>query len=342
MGLFRRRVEEVADPIEAFWAWWQGGGAGRVQQAIGNGGAYGGLTDEVSQRVQAIHPDLQWELGPGDHAEHSLCVTAGGVAQFRPLAERWMRAGPAADATWEYAPSRRADPNALESSLEFGPWKLRPCEMRFAIEIDEGRQVADVICFHPHFPEMSEEARGQVTFLVLDWLLGEDDVERWVRSIQATESLPAASLPADALPEVISALAGRHVEPQWALMERQSKQGRRVIVSARQPMRWIDTPLFDQHLTVSIRYAGQRDGGLPTPEALDHLRELEDDLVDELGGLADLVAHETSGGRRDLHLYADSQDPRAEATIRGWAADRPDVELTSTPDPGRTAMGPYR
>lgn len=68
-------------------------------------------TDELSRRV-AIQADLTWHFGPGDKSEHRLTMCANVNAEVRPTAERCLREGPAADATWEYRSSQQADPRA--------------------------------------------------------------------------------------------------------------------------------------------------------------------------------------------------------------------------------------
>ncbi|HEY0868816.1 MAG TPA: hypothetical protein VGD55_00310, partial [Acidothermaceae bacterium] len=130
--------------------------------------------------MSAINPELGWELGPGHKAQHVLCVTAGGVAAVRPTAERWLRAAPPVDSAWEYIAAKAAHPLPLDDKLVLGTWTLNIAETRFGIVVEESRLEVDVTCFHPHFPVMPEDARNEVMFIVLDWLLGEDDIERWV------------------------------------------------------------------------------------------------------------------------------------------------------------------
>jgi hypothetical protein len=55
---------------------------------------------------------------------------------------------------------------------------------------------------------------------------------------------------------------------------------------------------------------------------LNNPRALEDSLTAALGPRGLLVAHETSAGRRTLHLYADSEDPNGAGTVEGWPRKR--------------------
>lgn len=49
--------------------------------------SFGGFTGEMTARVQAMHPDLAWELAPGAQAEHALVVTSAGVPEQRRIAD---------------------------------------------------------------------------------------------------------------------------------------------------------------------------------------------------------------------------------------------------------------
>ncbi|HET6739446.1 MAG TPA: DUF695 domain-containing protein, partial [Kribbella sp.] len=111
MPIFKRRRRNAAeaDPIGAFWSWWTTTGAGAVAAAVA-GQEPTEANAELSRRVGRIHPDLEWELGPGLHAEHVLIVTAAGNPEQRAVARRWLRAAPPSDRVWEYADLRRPGP----------------------------------------------------------------------------------------------------------------------------------------------------------------------------------------------------------------------------------------
>lgn len=331
----------TAAPIAAFWAWWRREGAARFAAAIDDGD-FESLHPEMGDLITAIHPDLQWELAPGKQARHTLCVTAAGDAALRPVAERWLRAGPEPDETWEYAPARRGDLATLTAKLGFGSWQLDLSEIRLVLHVHDERLTVDIACYHPLFGEMPDDACRSVTYLVLDWLLGEDDAERWLGVIDILTAEPGDGLPGDALVETVLALAGRHSEPSWVLMEGRTETGSRLLVTARRPLRWIDAPLLDQHIAVTLPYRGHQQDGLPTSEALEELRDREDDLTAALGPHAELLAHETSEGHRTLHYYSDSDDPSAADLVHQWAVRHPDATIDVSHDPAWSALRPYR
>ena len=72
-----RAGSEGARPVADFWGWWAATGRAAAEAGIGGAG-FEGFTGEMTTRVEAMHPDLAWELAPGGQAEHALVVTADG------------------------------------------------------------------------------------------------------------------------------------------------------------------------------------------------------------------------------------------------------------------------
>jgi len=177
MGLFSKREKPaVTHPISDFWEWWNAKGQSRFTRAIPTG-EYGDAIADLGAMVAAIDPGLQWETTKGRVSEHALIVTAGGIAELRPLAERWLRGAPAANPTWEFAAARRRDATVHDAAVSIDGRQLDFAEARVAAVVDEDAQKIDVTVFHPLFPGMRRQGGAQVTFLFLDWLLGEDGYE---------------------------------------------------------------------------------------------------------------------------------------------------------------------
>jgi hypothetical protein len=344
VGIFKRGAKDTREPgglfaIPAFWQWWLSNGRPLADQGT-LGGDWGNFADEVSARVARIHPDLEWETAAGVTAKHALIITSGGISERRSLAERCFRAAPPADATWEYHPARQSDPKALTSRLELDGSELDLSLARVGLTLHAERQKADVSIFHPGFANIPEQTRGQATYLILDWLLGEDGVERWIGAVEAVTICPADALPADALPETVLALAARTGDDHWALLEGQ-RDGKPVLVSAMRPMKWIDNPLLDQHLEVLLPFVEQSERGYPQGVALKQLRQLEDQLTAQCGDRALLVAHETHDGARTLHLYVDHTDQSILGIAQQVAATWPSARVRAELDPGWKSVSDF-
>jgi hypothetical protein len=184
--------------------------------------------------------------------------------------------------------------------------QLRLAEARLNVRIDEDRQLIDVGVYHPMLRKLPERTRATPALLLLGWLLGEDGMERWVGRVDVHLTEPAGTVAAEALPEVVRALAERHPNPTWAVLQGRDKHGHLLVV-ARRPLKRIDWPLFDLHgrLTVTGTWAPPAE----LPEAFKWLAQAQDDLQALLGDHAVPVARETRLDRRSLHLYCDGEGP---------------------------------
>lgn len=349
MRLFGRKDEEeevaedTGDGLAEFWEWWQQARPGI--DAMVEAGEAERLSELIAPAVSAVHPGLVWEVAPGGKAQQALVVTAAGDPELRSLAHRWAKAAPESDALWEYHPSRQANPEAMELTLDVGGYEFALDKLLLGLRVPRGVPRMDIAAFHPVFVMLDEETRMEATLLSLDWLLGEDDVARWVGEITPATFQPIDSVEAVHLPSVIADLASEYAEEQWALLEGQTAGGAPLIATARYPLRPVDYPLYDQHIQITLPYAHADENGLPVDGSLASLREFEERLAARLGRLhADgvLAAHLSAEGTRVIHVYA---DPTGEAAIHAkelivsWEEGQPLVDVVS--DPGWTSVAPF-
>lgn len=217
MGLFRRRPSpEVVrarqdEGIAAFWSWWLSEGRATAASTFDHGEEQDrtrlGLT--LAQRVSAIDADLAFETGAGRSARHVLVVTAAGDPEVRDVARRWLAGAPPADDSFEYADTRQPvpDPAALAVALD----EHRAVDLasaRVVTAVGDGK--VHVELSHPEFASLPDEARGQITFLFLDALLGEAVVEDWVGHVAWASAHPADARPALELPALIDRARAAH------------------------------------------------------------------------------------------------------------------------------------
>jgi hypothetical protein len=346
MRLFGRKSDpagEWGDGIEEFWSWWRE--ARPELDAMVTAGDAGRLAEWVAPAVQVIHPDLVWDVAPGLRAQQALVVTAAGDPELRPLAHRWARAAPPADRLWEFHPSRQASPQATELTLEVSGHEFTVEHLVVGLRVPRGTPRVDVAAYHPVFTVMDEESRMEAALLSLDWLLGEDDVARWVGEITAGQYEPIDPVPAVHLPSVVADLASGYAEEQWALLEGQTPGGARLTATARYPLRPVDYPLFDQHIAITLPYTHADADGLPTGASLDSLRDFEERLTGRLAvlsGSAVLAVHMSAESQRTLHVYADPAGDaatRVRELIADWEEGVPRVDVAN--DPGWLAISPF-
>lgn len=334
----RWRAKDPSSTVTDFWRWWASA-RDRVAAAI-PAGTTAELADELGQHVEAIHPDLQWELAKGAVAQHSLVVAPGGDARLRAVVARWLAAAPPADGVFEYHGSRQPDDRVFESRMQIEGHTLELAELRFAFTADDDRHAIDVAVYHPVFPSMAERAQLQVTFLALDWALGEEQVELWVGQV-APQPLETDDLRSGReLRAAIAELAARHTEPRFVMLSWQTPRGPAMAV-VQLPLRAARWPRFDTHVSVSLQYPA-RDNGLPTDESLTRLREAEDRGSAVLADHGTLVAHETSNGLRTLHFYVDGPDTAKAVADAVRTATSLRVTEKTTYDPALEQVGHLR
>ena len=321
----RDAAPDRAGTIAGFWSWWVTA-RDRVAASIESGAA-DSLVDELSQAVRRIHPKLAWELAPGRDARHALIVSAEGDLAVRPAALEWRAAAPEPDATWEYHASRQPGPLG---QLRVGATDVDLAGFRAITTWDENRERVGVRLWHPALAGAPEQVRGQVAFLFLDNLLGEDDVERWVGAIDALDA-PLEGRTPDELRDEIRRRAAEATGESWVLASREDGRNRALIM-VNAAIKPIDHAASSHHLTVTVeRGLDQLAESGEAPE----LDEAEDRLVEALAvdGVVH-VGHVTENRRRIIHfMCADPTSARAAADA--WAAEQrrfgPRVDVSHDP-----------
>ncbi|WP_148614064.1 DUF695 domain-containing protein [Nocardioides rubriscoriae] len=335
----------MADPgalpdHDAFWTWWTSEGAAACEAGIADG-TVASLVDDLNARVHALSPDLAWELGPGERAQHALVVSPEGNPEARATARRWLRAAPAPTATWEYADARPASPDPGSGAITVGDAQVDFASIRVAATVVAHH--VDVVVHHPLLRTLPEQARGSVVFICLDHALGESECETWVGNVEAALEEPAETVDLAGLRDLVAQVRADALDddgrPTWVMLQGRQDDGAPLMALAQVPLAPSWAPHLDDHLAVDVPFADATAEGLPAAGALDDLRGLEDHVTERLGEAGRLVAHETGRGRRTLHYYVDSARPTSgvvEGVVAGW--DQGTVEVTRTHDPAWQAV----
>jgi hypothetical protein len=304
------------------------------------GGLPAGLTEEISGRVQAIHPDLQWEIS-GAPGAAVLTLSGGGVGELRGITERWRRAAPASEG-WTFHAARRAEPELLRRRLSLGDHEFDLEYVRLGMRADPNRARVHLSVYHPDFLFVPEEAQRQVAANVLVWALGEDDVARWVGEVTIATDQPVDALAPDTLTAVVDQIAEPFKEPTWLRGEGRTPRGHPAHVAVLFPLHRQDHPLCDLHVAVSLPYANSNPDRLPVAPSSTALKAFQEKLSG-LGEQAVLALSETGDGLRVFHLYADP-DSGVVAELDQLAADWPEgrARVAAAPDPAWRTLAPYQ
>ncbi len=331
--LRRGASEEGLEPrLERFWAWWAGAKDAIARDIPARQVAR--RTNEISSAVAAIDKRLAWELSPGKTSQHMLIVTPEGSAEVRPIALAWLQSAPEADAVWEYRASRQpGEPR----TIVVGGATVELSQMRTRSTWDASRELLSVQLWHPAFERMPEKIRGQVAFLFLDNVLGEDDVERWIGAIEIDETARTGETP-EALANEVRRQAEAATGDQWAVAEGADDQGDPVIVRYNASIKRIDHPFDANHLEVSF------DSGLDDPDGRQGRANAAaaEALAESLAGIAVDCAYITDRRRRTIH-FACEDGPLALEIATQWADQHGDLnpKATVAPDPTWTFRRAY-
>jgi hypothetical protein len=268
--------------------------AGRTDDA-----AILGLLDRVAEL------GLACEMGPGVQARHALCVSANGDPALRKLAYRWYDAAPPADAAFEFHPARIAGPSGPEMVLMLGDEEFAFADFRFDVSVDDERMELDLVVAHPAFAHLDDDTRGQVGFIGLDNILGEEEVERWVGTLEWSELPPSGGVDARELRAQVDRLAATAPSGEWAVL-----RGPDAIAIAARPLRPVDHPYFDE-LCELTAVVGE----------LSELQDHEEALTAHFGERAFHAASLTREGERTAFVYVD-RDESTSTELAAWASTR--------------------
>lgn len=341
MSVFRRKEQQSTDPraaIGRFWEWWDGHRDAVVAAADARDSER--VTALLRPAVAQLDPSLTWEVRPGQDARYALVVSGGGRPELRSLAERWYLAAPEADSDIEYAPARRRDPRVFGSTLNIDDYDVPLDELVAGTRLDQRRMRLDLVIHHPLFPLLDQESRVRVAYLGLDAALGEDDVERWLGTVEISAHPPVDPVPVSSLSAVVDQL--RPPGDQWVVLKGSGPRGT-ILATVRRPFTRSDRPLCDTRVVATLSYPTGTDG-LPADEAVNTaLRDLGQRMLSKLGGEgphAVLVGHELAGGRARVHLYVDglAVDPKAaKPALAEW--EYGSAKLRFGPDPAWRGVG---
>jgi len=314
------------DPIAAFWAWWSTAKDQIADCCDGNGEFTDELVAQIADRVHAIG-DVAWELQPGRVANHAFCLSPGGESADRVLTEMWRQRGPAADARWEYYPAKQAVPP--EHVLRYENVSLPQAQLVVVFERDDDIEKIHGTYWHPGFAELPVDDRGAALFILLDQVLGEDDVERWLGGIDLAAGPSDDAVPIAALQAAVEQLEREATGQKWVIGTFDDEDGSKIFVAINRALKRIDHVLMQMHVVVELDIIEGDD--VPKLQALDT------ELVTQLGGIAAYLGRETRPGSRLIHLYA-ADDGSARRIVEEFCARHADrqADATWTHDPAWT------
>lgn len=247
-----------------------------------------------------------------------------------------MRAAPPSGEVWEFAPSRERLAAFPTEAFQWEGFAI-PLELTaFGVSVDSDRRRIDVACYNPAFVGMPDTSRLAETFLILDWLLGEDDVGKWIGEVTARTEQPVESQSPSELREAVDALAASHNPDEFRILS--AKLRDLPFVAVVRKARWIDFPTFDLHVRIVVPYSERNAGRLPIGASYKMLVDYEDELETLLGPRGVMVARSSTNGRAAFDFFVDTEDQNAADALDKWVAGHPKVTIAYEYDPSWGAV----
>jgi hypothetical protein len=309
-----------SDASAAFWAWWER----HRSELAKRGGQHDFAADEaLAERVAALHPTVEvtGTFLPG--GDSWLCLSSRGNIEVRNRVEQLVARAPKHDVRLLTArPPRWPPPGETPFAFE---------GVCVVLERDTLREMIDLTLYHPSLAVMDAVDRSLAAFSVLDHLLGEDDVERWVGTIDVSLEPLDNALPIEALKGEVAALAADATAERWQAVT-SGTRNHPVVVTVNRALKPIDHVALTTHVRIDIELRSPGPRGLAHTKEEIQLSALQAELTRELGTRVVVVARETQRGHRIVHLHA---EPGAHREITAWRLKHAEWAMTvlEQPDP---------
>jgi hypothetical protein len=193
-----KREEAKAEARVAFWVWFQENTAYLETFAADTAG----VIATVGKRLDAVSPDLAFEMGQADDGVYEFIVSADGIRAMFPEVVALTEVAPAVPG-WRVIAFRPRKKNGLRSSVSFQGMELSATALWYRSDVQE-EKVDLTLCVEGQDSDGAHALLGPI-FLLLDANLGEYDVATRIGAIEF-EDCPAE--PATAGLSPLSELAG--------------------------------------------------------------------------------------------------------------------------------------
>lgn len=296
------------DPaIHTLWAW-----LGEHEEAVAaNLLEPGPAPADLVQRLWAIHPDLSVTVGPGRTAPMHLAITGDGGVALRLLTGRIVARRHHALTHLEVVGARQRARVLAGQQVRLGGRVFRLDAFQAEARVDAAAEVLDVVVQHPGLRAAPPAAREAGLMLLLDTVLGEDDVRMWIRRAGLAEGpLTGNTLTAQALRQQVDRLKDVATRDQWALLERPPHDGQPAqVLLANRALKRLHHPRFGLRLQVTVVLADPGEDGLLRPHERRTLDRLESDLDHAVGRDGVKTGVRTVDGQHRITWFVDAAAP---------------------------------
>lgn len=143
------------------------------------------LIQKINAQIKALSPKIAWEIGPGIVKPYMLVFPTSGGDESKTAVSRIMEEAPTIEG-WEYHCSLPARPFPPEIQLLERGVTIRTSDWRFLLERSPGSDRFDLQVMSDELASFDERTALTAVFILLDTVLGEAMVERWIGDIRVS------------------------------------------------------------------------------------------------------------------------------------------------------------
>ena len=206
-----RKKKEVTfkTKVDKFWRWFSKNAA-RFKDVIDDDRC-GDLLDETSKAVNALG-DFGWCYGPGkEEGRHAFTLTPEGIRDRQYLTQYWISRCPDIP-DWDFYSAKPGRELSDKQVIKTAGFDFAAGEIWVSCEPDDEYKDVDISIWHPHFSEIDEDETFRITYIFLDELIGEYDVENWIGRISFNKEKFENAIP---LMELVEYLDNLRQEKGW-------------------------------------------------------------------------------------------------------------------------------
>lgn len=177
------------EAISAFWRWFSDHHSDVERMLDRDDTAE--LSRQINAQIDRMSSQLAWEIGPGLVEPYMFVFPTSGGSEFKAAVGRIMEKAPRIE-KWEFHASRPTRTFQPEVQLPDRGLTFRSIDWHFAMRPSATSGRFDLQVFDDKLAGFDERTALTAVFILLDAVLGEDMVERWIDGIKV---LPASSNP---------------------------------------------------------------------------------------------------------------------------------------------------
>jgi hypothetical protein len=181
------------DAISSFWCWFSE--HHHDVEAMLDRDETTELSRQINTRINLLSPELAWEIGPGLVEPYMFVFPTAGDSERKAVVGRIMEKAPRIE-QWEFHTSRPTRPFQPEVQLPDRGVSFRTSAWLFTLKPSRTSDRFELQIFDDSLASFDEKTALTAVFILLDAVLGEDIVERWIGNIRV---LPSSAGP-DGLP----------------------------------------------------------------------------------------------------------------------------------------------